>query len=85
MLGEQHSHRLDLGDAPDLLADELLPQLEALAQEENSNHSWVNAGLENDQEEDVKDEQGMEDVPMVYNAQVRESVLKSFPNVSYIV
>uniref|UniRef100_A0A8C1NLR3 Chromodomain helicase DNA binding protein 9 n=1 Tax=Cyprinus carpio TaxID=7962 RepID=A0A8C1NLR3_CYPCA len=81
LLGEQHSHRLDLGDAPDLLADELLPQLEALAQEENSNHSWVNAGLENDQEEDVKDEQGMEDVPMVYNAQVRESVLKSFPNV----
>ncbi len=85
LLGEQHGHRLDLGDAPDLLGDELLPQLEALDQEENSNHSWVNAGLENDQEEDVKDEEGMEDVPMVYNAQVRESVLRSFPKVSYIV
>ncbi|XP_059387875.1 chromodomain-helicase-DNA-binding protein 9-like isoform X3 [Carassius carassius] len=69
LLEEQHSHRLDLGDAPDLLADELLPQLEALDQEENSNHSWVNAGLENEQEEDVKYEEGMEDVPMVYNAQ----------------
>ncbi|KAL0188901.1 hypothetical protein M9458_016000, partial [Cirrhinus mrigala] len=66
LLGEQHGHRLDLGEAPDLLEDELLPQLEALDQEDSSNHSWVNQGLENDQEED---EDGMEDVPMVYNAQ----------------
>ncbi|XP_059368476.1 chromodomain-helicase-DNA-binding protein 9-like isoform X5 [Carassius carassius] len=68
LLGQQHCNRLDLGEAPDLLGDELLPQLEALDQEGSSNHSWINAGLENDQE-DVKDEEGMEDVPMVYNAQ----------------
>ncbi len=84
LLGEQHGHRLDLGDAPDLLGDELLPQLEALDQQEKC-ISWINAGLENDQEEDVKAEKGMDDVPMVYNAQVRESVLRSFPKVSYIV
>uniref|UniRef100_A0A673K0X6 Chromodomain-helicase-DNA-binding protein 9-like n=1 Tax=Sinocyclocheilus rhinocerous TaxID=307959 RepID=A0A673K0X6_9TELE len=84
LLGQQHCHRLDLGEAPDLLGDVLLPQLEALDQEESSNHSWINAGLENDQE-DVKDEEGMEDVPVVYNAQVREAVLRSFPKVTYFL
>uniref|UniRef100_A0A672QSZ9 Chromodomain helicase DNA binding protein 9 n=1 Tax=Sinocyclocheilus grahami TaxID=75366 RepID=A0A672QSZ9_SINGR len=79
LLGQQHCHRLDLGEAPDLLRDVLLPQLEALDQEESSNHSWINAGLENDQEE------GMEDVPVVYNAQVREAVLRSFPKVTYFL
>lgn len=76
LLGEQHGHRLDLGEAPDLLGDELLPQLEALDQEESSNHSWVNSELENDQE-DLKDEDGVEDVPMLYSAQVRDAVLRS--------
>lgn len=74
LLGEQHDQRLDdLGEAPDLLEDELLPQLEALDQEESSSHSWVNAGVRNSRE--VKEE--VEDVPLVYNAQVREAVLRS--------
>lgn len=76
LLGEQHDQRLDdLGEAPDLLGDELLPQLEALDQEESSNHSWVIAGVRNSREDEVKEEERMEDVPLVYNAQVRKAVL----------
>lgn len=86
LLGEQPDQRLDnLGEASDLMGDELLPQLEALDQEENSNHSWINVGLGNDREEEVKEQEGMEDVPMAYSVQVREAVLSSFPNVSYFV
>ncbi|XP_051559122.1 chromodomain-helicase-DNA-binding protein 9-like isoform X1 [Myxocyprinus asiaticus] len=52
LLGEQHGERLeDLGKAPDLLGDELLPQLESLIQDESSNHSWINAGLGDEQQE----------------------------------
>lgn len=86
LLGEHSAQRLDdLGEASDLIGDELLPQLEALDQEENSNHSWIDVGLGNDREEEVKEQPGMEDVPMAYNVQVREAVLSSFPNVSYFV
>lgn len=86
LLGEQHDQRLDdLSEGPDLIGDELLPQLEALDQEENSNHSWINVGLGNGRDEEVKEQESMEDVPMVYDAQVREAVLRSFPNVSCFV
>lgn len=92
LLGEQHGGRLeDLGEAPDLLEDELLPQLEALDQEETSNHSWVNAGLGNEQQEEdrveVKGEVDGHDVPLCHNSQVRKNLVKSFThlieNVSY--
>ncbi|XP_051510928.1 chromodomain-helicase-DNA-binding protein 9-like isoform X2 [Myxocyprinus asiaticus] len=73
LLGEQHGERLeDLGEAPDLLGDELLPQLEAMDQEEISNHSWANAGLGDEQQEKVKEEKIMEDgqdLSMDINAQ----------------
>lgn len=86
LLGEQHDQRLDdLSEAPDLIGDELLPQLEALDQEENSNHSWINVGLGNGRDEEVNEQESMEDVPMVYDAQVREAVFRSFPNVSCFV
>ncbi|KAI7814705.1 putative chromodomain-helicase-DNA-binding protein 9, partial [Triplophysa rosa] len=74
LLGEQHGGRLeDLGEAPDLLEDELLPHLEALDQEETSNHSWVNAGLGDEQQEEdrveVKGEVDGHDVPIGHNSQ----------------
>lgn len=78
LLREQHGGRLeDLGEAPDLLEDDLLPQLEALDQEESTNHSWVNAGLENErQEEDGTEVNDGHDVPG-YNSQVRKKILSN--------
>lgn len=77
---EQHGGRLeDLGEAPDLLEDELLPHLEALDQEDTSNHSWVNAGLGDEQQEEdrveVKGEVDGHDVPIGHNSQVRKNLL----------
>ncbi|KAA0723414.1 hypothetical protein E1301_Tti012651 [Triplophysa tibetana] len=77
---EQHGGRLeDLGEGPDLLEDELLPHLEALDQEETSNHSWVNAGLGDEQQEEdrveVKEEVDGHDLPIGHNSQANVEML----------